>query len=178
MKLKFRILGPGILLIAFLHSAEHATAQAPSPSASLHGTVLDPSGAAIAGALVTVKGAGRGVQTDSDADGQYSLRGLRPGNYSVEAKAKGFDAFRLDHVAIAAGESRVLDLKLTIAVEKEEVTVAGTNEQVGVGADQNASATIIRGSALNALSDDPNELQSELQTLAGPAAGPNGGEIY
>ena len=178
MRLKFRILGPGILLIAFLHSAEHATAQAPSPSASLHGTVLDPSGAAIAGALVTVKGAGRGVQTDSDADGQYSLRGLRPGNYSVEAKAKGFDAFRLDHVAIAAGESRVLDLKLTIAVEKEEVTVAGTNEQVGVGADQNASATIIRGSALNALSDDPNELQSELQTLAGPAAGPNGGEIY
>jgi hypothetical protein len=178
MKLKFCILGLGILLMASRYSAMHATAQAPSPSASLHGTVLDPSGAAVAGALVTITGGGRGAQTDSDADGQYSLRGLRPGSYSIEAKAKGFDVFRVDRVVIAKGESKQVDLKLSIAVEKQEVTVAGSNEQVGLGADQNANATIIRGSALNALSDDPNELQSELQTLAGPAAGPNGGEIY
>ncbi|HVU45796.1 MAG TPA: hypothetical protein VHD85_06715, partial [Terracidiphilus sp.] len=44
--------------------------------------------------------------------------------------------------------------------------------------DQNASSAIIRGSALNALSDDPNELNEELQALAGPSTGPNGGEIY
>ena len=86
--------------------------------------------------------------------------------------------FRLDRVVIAKGEIKQVDIKLTIAVEKEQVTVAGQNEQVGLGADQNANATIIRGSALDALSDDPNELQSELQALAGPAAGPNGGEIY
>jgi hypothetical protein len=153
-------------------------AQAPSPSASLHGTVLDPSGAAVAGALVTAKGGGHGVQADSDADGQYSFQGLKPGTYSIEARAKGFDVFRVDRIVLARGQDKQVDLNLTIAVEKEEVTVAGTNEQVGVGADQNANATIIRGSALNALSDDPNELQSELQTLAGPAAGPSGGEIY
>jgi hypothetical protein len=174
MRLKFRILRVGILLIASLHGA----AQAPSPSASLHGTVLDPSGAAIAGALVTVKGAGRGAQVDSDADGRYSFSNLKPGIYSIEARAKGFDVFRLDRIVLAKGEDKQADLNLTIAVEKEEVTVAGTNQQLGVNADQNASATIIRGSALNALSDDPNELQSELETLAGPAAGPNGGEIY
>ncbi len=178
MKLKFRILCPGILLIASLYFAEQAAAQAPSPSASLHGTVLDPSGAAIAGAQVTLIAARRAPQTLSGADGQYSFGNLRPGTYSIEAKAKGFDVFRLDRVALAQGESKQVDLNLSIAVEKEEVTVAGQNEQVGVAADQNANATIIRGSALNALSDDPNELQSELQTLAGPAAGPNGGEIY
>ncbi|MGD0913861.1 MAG: carboxypeptidase regulatory-like domain-containing protein [Terracidiphilus sp.] len=176
--MKFRILCPGILLIASLNGAGHATAQAPSPSASLHGTVLDPSGAAIVGALVTVKGAGRGVETDSNADGQYSFVGLRPGTYSIEAKAKGFDVYRVDRVMFGKGESKQVDLKLAIAAQKEEVTVAGTNQQVGVGADQNASATIIRGSALDALSDDPSELQGELQALAGPAAGPNGGEIY
>ena len=49
---------------------------------------------------------------------------------------------------------------------------------VSVSPDQNASATVIEGSALDALSDDPNELQAELQALAGPAAGPNGGQIY
>ncbi len=174
MRLKFCILRLGILLIASLHSA----AQAPAPSASLHGTVLDPSGASIAGALVTAMGGGRGVQTDSDADGQYSFHGLKPGTYSIEVKARGFDVYRLDRVVLAKGQDRQEDLKLSIAVEREEVTVAGTNEQVGVGADQNANATIIRGSALDALSDDPDELQSELQALAGPAAGPNGGEIY
>src|SRR6202000_1492550 len=41
-----------------------------------------------------------------------------------------------------------------------------------------ASSTIISGKDLDALSDDPDELQSELSALAGPAAGPNGGEIY
>ena len=37
---------------------------------------------------------------------------------------------------------------------------------------------VIKGSDLDALSDDPTELQNELQALAGPAAGPNGGQIY
>ena len=178
MRLKLRILCLAIVLIASLYSQRGVTAQAPSSLASLHGTVLDPSGAAIAGALVTITGGGRGVQTDSDAEGQYSLHGLRPGTYSIEARAKGFDVFRLDRVVIAKGETKQVDLKLTIAVENEQVTVAATNQQVGVAADQNASASIIRGSALNALSDDPSELQSELQALAGPAAGPSGGEIY
>ncbi len=178
MRFKFCKLGLGILLIGFLHFAEHVTAQAPSSSASLHGTVLDPSGAAIADAEVTLTGAGHNRQTRSNADGEYDFSNLRPGTYSVGAKAKGFDAFKLDRIALSQGESKQVNLNLSIAVEKEEVKVAGTNEQVGLGADQNASATIIRGSALDALSDDPNELQSELQTLAGPAAGPNGGEIY
>ena len=39
-------------------------------------------------------------------------------------------------------------------------------------------AIVLNGSDLDALSDDPDQLQNELQALAGPAAGPNGGEIY
>src|ERR1700749_672012 len=42
----------------------------------------------------------------------------------------------------------------------------------------NAGAIVIQGKDLEALSDDPDELQSDLQALAGPSAGPNGGEIY
>src|SRR5260370_26862136 len=36
----------------------------------------------------------------------------------------------------------------------------------------------MKGKGLEGLSDDPDELQSELQALAGPSAGPNGGQIY
>ena len=44
--------------------------------------------------------------------------------------------------------------------------------------DANASSLVLSGKDLDALSDDPDELQSELQALAGPSAGPNGGQIY
>ena len=44
--------------------------------------------------------------------------------------------------------------------------------------ESNANAVVIKGEDLNALSDDPDELQNELEALAGPAAGPNGGQIY
>ena len=42
----------------------------------------------------------------------------------------------------------------------------------------NANSLVIKGKDLDALSDDPDELQNELNALAGPAAGPNGGQIY
>jgi hypothetical protein len=47
-----------------------------------------------------------------------------------------------------------------------------------VAPENNASSIIIKGKDLEALSDDPDELQAELQALAGPSAGPNGGQIY
>ena len=49
---------------------------------------------------------------------------------------------------------------------------------VSTSPESNANAVVIKGSDLNALSDDPDELQNELEALAGPAAGPNGGQIY
>src|SRR5204862_3090669 len=40
------------------------------------------------------------------------------------------------------------------------------------------SSVVLKGKDLDALSDDPDELSDELQALAGPSAGPNGGQIY
>ena len=56
--------------------------------------------------------------------------------------------------------------------------VTAQTAQVSVDADSNASSTVIKGKDLDALSDDPDELSSELTALAGPSAGPNGGQIY
>ena len=49
---------------------------------------------------------------------------------------------------------------------------------VSTDAGSNASAIVLKGSDLDALSDDPDELSNELTALAGPSAGPNGGQIY
>ena len=62
---------------------------------------------------------------------------------------------------------------------KQEVTVAEENPtQLGLQPSQNADALVIKGADLEALPDDPDDLQQDLQALAGPSAGPNGGEIY
>src|SRR6201999_84566 len=49
---------------------------------------------------------------------------------------------------------------------------------VSVDPSQNAGALVLRGTDLQALSDDPDDLQADLQALAGPSAGPSGGQIY
>jgi TonB dependent receptor len=56
--------------------------------------------------------------------------------------------------------------------------VQDTTTTVSTSASENASAIVLKGKDLEALSDDPDELQQELEALAGPAAGPNGGQIY
>jgi hypothetical protein len=67
---------------------------------------------------------------------------------------------------------------MALADATQTVNVTTDTVQLSVDPENNASSTVISGDALNALSDDPDELQTELQALAGPAAGPNGGQIY
>ncbi len=56
--------------------------------------------------------------------------------------------------------------------------VTGDTPGVSVDPDSNVSAVVLTGKDLDALSDDPDELSNELTALAGPAAGPSGGQIY
>jgi hypothetical protein len=49
---------------------------------------------------------------------------------------------------------------------------------VSLDSSSNAGAIVIKGKDLQSLSDNPEDLQSDLQALAGPAAGPSGGSIY
>ena len=56
--------------------------------------------------------------------------------------------------------------------------VTGDTQGVSVDPDSNVSAVVMTGKDLDALSDDPDELSNELTALAGPAAGPSGGQIY
>ncbi len=63
-------------------------------------------------------------------------------------------------------------------MQKQKIEVTDTAPTVQVAPENNASAVVISGKALEALPDDPDELQNDLTALAGPSAGPNGGQIY
>src|SRR6185436_10826714 len=155
-------------------------ASAQAPTASVSGKVVDPTGAVIPNATVTVTGSdGRQTSATSDQVGSFQVQSLAPGAYRVSADAAGFAHYTQPAVTLAPGSNLKLDLTLQVQVEEEKVNVQSEQPtQLDVSASSNAGALVIKGKDLEALSDDPDELQSELQALAGPSAGPNGGQIY
>ena len=101
-----------------------------------------------------------------------------PGSYIVQAAYAGFAPFTMPAIKLAADQ--VLHIKIVMAIETEQQSVTVTDESpmVNVEAGGNANAIVLKGADLDALSDDPDELSNELTALAGPSAGPNGGQIY
>ncbi len=167
-------------LIVFIASVLLFTGSsfAQNPSATVRGEITDPLGAVIPGATISARNAtGQTVTVKTNRSGAYELRGLAPGKYTVAVNAKGFAEATKD-VEIAAGKDQKLDVRLQIAVEQQNVVVDEDKPKVDLGPENNAGATVLKGKDLEALSDDPDELQSDLQALAGPAAGPNGGQMY
>ena len=147
--------------------------------AVIHGTVADPDSAVIPGATVTFTPAtGQALLTTSQADGGYTLNGVPAGLYAVTVTMKGFSSYVKQGVRITPSEQLTLDVKMAIQEQSQEVQVDAQSNQLSTDSDANASATIIKDKDLDALSDDPDELSSELSALAGPASGPSGGQIY
>ena len=148
-------------------------------SGSLHGTVTDPSGAAVTGATVNViTPDGQAKTTTTNKTGGYEINNLAPGKYTVTVSAAGFSDFAKDDVDVSAAQSQLLNIPLAIAVEQEKVNVIEEGTAVDTNPASNAGAIVLSGKDLDALPDDPDELQTDLEALAGPSAGPNGGQIY
>jgi hypothetical protein len=153
-----------------------------SPQAgSIRGQVTDPAGASIPGAVVSANN-GHGIVRSATADvrGEYVLANLPTGAYTVRASAKGFALAERSGIGVGSEATQTLNFPLSLASEKQTVTVSDSGQSVHVDVDPstNADALVMRGSDLDALSDDPDDLAADLAALAGPGAGPNGGQIY
>ncbi len=145
---------------------------------SLRGEVTDQSGAIVAEAVVVVQGPGGFAATAvSGKNGLYSITDMQPGKYSVDASAPNLGMKQPIEVTLAPGR-QTLNLKLYVTVVSQQVTVEENAAVLSTDTASNSNAVSIRGKDLDALSDNPDELQADLQALAGPGAGPNGGSIY
>lgn len=146
---------------------------------SLKGQVLDELGGAIVGAAVTAID-GRGVEKTAVTNdgGSYTINGLAPGKYTLRAINAGFAMYENAEVEIVAGKVQQLDLTLKVAIEEQKVTVAADSRELSVEPENNAGAVVLKGEDIDALPDDPDDLAAALQALAGPSAGPNGGQIF
>jgi hypothetical protein len=149
-------------------------------SATLHGHITDQTGALIPGAKVTLTDANGKVLATATADssGAYEFRSLKPGGYLVQAEFTGFAPFQSPVIAVSPGSSKRVDISMAIQVEQQNVQVTEDTGGVNTEASGNANAIVLKGKDLDALSDDPDELANEISALAGPSAGPNGGQIF
>ncbi|MDP8990398.1 MAG: carboxypeptidase-like regulatory domain-containing protein, partial [Acidobacteriota bacterium] len=135
-----------------------AAAVCAQTTASLRGTVTDPSGAGVPGASVTATGpAGLVRVAQSGNDGAYAITGLPPGTYTLRIAATGFSLFEKMQLELTAARTTTADAKLAIAAEKQEVTVAETT-QLELDPAKNAGQLVLTGQDLDMLSDDPDDL--------------------
>ncbi|HEV2862159.1 MAG TPA: carboxypeptidase regulatory-like domain-containing protein [Pyrinomonadaceae bacterium] len=175
MKVSLKAIGRGFALTLLLvASTAAAFAQTPA-TATLRGQVSDEFGGAIIGATVTAADAsGKPKTVQTDSEGNFAIAGLVPGTYNVRVVSPGF-AFYENVVEVAPGAVEPLKITLGVSLEKEEVTVAS---EAPISIDNTSpGAIVLKGKDLDALPDDPDELAAALQALAGPSAGPNGGQI-
>jgi hypothetical protein len=147
---------------------------------ALRGVITDQSGAVIPKTEIRLTDAtGSMRKVEASAVGEYRISDLAPGKYIVEIRSPGFAGYQNPNVLIVTGVTLDLNVTLTVTLEKQEVTVAGDGGgSVSVDPQTNVGALVLREQDLEALPDDPDELAAELQALAGPSAGPKGGEIF
>src|SRR5262252_2358311 len=139
-----RLLAIAVLLLA---SAQRLSSQATVSTGSIQGTILDPKGAVVASAKVTItnKDTGQRIEPEVTSAGTYSSGTLPPGQYVVRVTAEGFKT--LDRtITVAVGVVSTADANLelgstnivvsvegsAIAVNTEQATVQGvlTTQQI------------------------------------------------
>lgn len=141
-------------------------AQAPQP-AQLRVTVVDPSGGGVPGALVRIAGADGGmlIEVRSDSRGVVAIPGLPVGAVQLHVEFPGFVAHDSTVTLRRGNNNRTVTLGLAGVQEEVVVTdTAATDDRRG-----NAMSTTLEEEEIAALSDDPDELQAQLEAMTGGA---------
>lgn len=135
-------------------------------SGDVSGTLLDPTGAAVPNAKVTVTNVATGEvkTTTSGASGTYRVSLLVPGSYRVSATAPGFAAVQ-NSITIAAGAVTTDDLKLTLG--QSGTTVEVTTEPVMVNTTNADIVTTLTAQQVQAMPNPGNDLTFVAQTAPG-----------
>jgi hypothetical protein len=105
-----------------------AFAQAIS-AGTITGTVVDPSGAIVPGATVTITDPATKTKrtTLSNKDGQYVLTNVAPGSYDVTAEKSGFSMDQISGLTVSVGTQTTANFKMSVGAENTTVEVQASN---------------------------------------------------
>ncbi|HEY3936509.1 MAG TPA: carboxypeptidase regulatory-like domain-containing protein [Bryobacteraceae bacterium] len=170
-----------LLLIAITFALSlSAWGQSPAGTGAIHGTVKDNTGGIIPGASLTLTYEnGESWTAETDAKGSFQFLHLPAGTCNVVATYAGLQQTQVLMIAVTPGETFAANIVMMVKSQKQEVTVSDTGiNQISTEPANNASALVLKQEDLDALPDDPDDLASDLQALAGPSAGPGGSQIF
>ncbi len=140
---------------------------AQATTGTLRGTVTDPNTQPVAGASVTAKNQGTGVESGSfttSDQGIYVISNLLPGTYTVTvASTAGFSKQVVTSVNVGLGQVTDLPISLTVGAPTEVVTVMSSGEEV-INRDQSQIASIFETRKIEELPS--NGAGGGLDTLA------------
>src|SRR6516162_10103210 len=122
-KLAIRTIWSRLLLTAFLPLG---TMWAQTPTGEILGTVLDPTGAVVSGAVITITNTSTGVERKlaTNSAGVYTAPALSPGTYTVRIALKGFRSSLRSNIDVAVGQEIRVNFTLELGDVSESVQVS------------------------------------------------------
>jgi hypothetical protein len=164
-----------VFCLAFTLFALSISALAQTTAGRILGTLTDPSGAAVAGATVTVTDIQRGTSRTmtTDESGSYAVPDLQPGTYKIRAEAKGFKASERASVQVEVASDVRADFALQPGQVNETVTI---NEDIPLV--NTTSATLggtLSNQEINDLPLNGRNYENLLQLRPGVMRYPGGG---
>ena len=153
-------------LVCFACFPDRLPAQGETTSAIV-GTVVDPSGAALPGAAVTIINTETGLKRNAMTDdaGRFSFPQLKPGSYTVKVEAAGFEPQTYSNVFSGLGQKQTVNFTLALVAAKGVVIVTG--EPPLVNPDNPNTATTLNAPALENLPNPGGDMTYPLQFTPG-----------
>jgi hypothetical protein len=155
--------------------------------ATLSGTIMDPSGAVVPNAMVSVRNTATGVTREVTADtaGLYLVPNLLPGTYEVTVMSPGFSTARQSNVALGVGAQQQLNISMKVGETSQTVEVTEAAPQVQLTSSTisgEVESTTVRELPLNGrdwaslatLSPGVNAIENQMPFDAGAVRGNRG----
>ena len=160
--LLFRI----ILPFSFLLIASSVSIFGQATKGTLRGTITDPNGQVISGAIVIATNDATHIstQTTTTSDGLYVIPELAPGQYSVSAESAGFSKRLMKNITVSLGLATNLSVELAVGAPTEVVSVTSGGEELALQRDQSQISTTFDNRKIQDLPS--NGAASGLDTIA------------
>jgi hypothetical protein len=123
-----------------------------SPGVAITGNVLDPHQAGVLDAKVTLKRVNRDQvkTTAADASGSFRFEGVQPGDYDLRVEHEGFKPYT-SRIKVGSLPPAPLNVVLTLADVRQEVTVGGEQSKVSTNPSENSDTVTMNRQALDDL---------------------------
>ncbi|MGH9633047.1 MAG: carboxypeptidase-like regulatory domain-containing protein, partial [Bryobacteraceae bacterium] len=123
------------LVFILILAASSAFAQGEAATARLSGTVLDPAGAPVPEAKVTLSSASTGFTREftTTGSGQFTFTLIPPGSYEVRVEKEGFSTAVQSNIVLVVGQSSTLELKLALGAVTQTIQVEASAPVLNTG---------------------------------------------